>query len=191
MRNFYDLYGEIGFFLLVALLSGCTKQEDTMGQALRLRSQVQSGNCAFDAQITADYGDKLYTFMLHCQMDVSGDLTFVVIEPTGIAGISGKIDASGGKLTFDNVVLAFDMMADGQLTPISAPWVFATALRGGYITATGNDGKYTILTIRDSYAEDALTVDISLDAQQIPVCAQITWQDRRILSMVISNFTLS
>lgn len=181
----------IGLLLgVMVLLAGCGRGEDTMERALRLRGSLQASSCRFDAAIMADYGDQIYSFTLACQTDQDGNVTFEVIQPEGIAGITGKIEAKGGQLTFDDVALSFAMLADGQLTPVSAPWIFINTLRGGYITATGSDGEYTRLTINDSYAQDALTVDIWLTADDIPVQAEIEWDNRRILAMEIKNFTL-
>jgi hypothetical protein len=46
------------------------------------------------------------------------------------------------------------------------------------------------LTIDDSYREDALTVDIWLDAQDTPVRAEILYDGRRILTLTIKNFQM-
>lgn len=176
--------------ILLLLLSGCGDGENTMDQALWLRSQLSNAGCSFEAVITADYGDVLYTFKLDCRSAQNGDLVFCVLEPETIAGIRGKVEASGGKLTFDDVAIALPLLADDQLAPIAAPWALVRTLRGGYIDSTGADGEYTRLTIHDSYAEDALTVDIWLNAENMPVHAEIEWEDRRILSMEIKNFAV-
>lgn len=181
----------VGLLLsLLLLLAACSGGEDTMEQALRLRSDLQASGCAFDAVITADYGDVTYTFTLSCQTDKDGNLTFSVTDPASIAGITGKIDSGAGTLTFDDAALSFAMLADGQLTPVSAPWVVVGALRGGYIIASGADGEHTRLTVNDTYAEDALTVDAWLTAEGTPVFAEIEWDNRRILSMEIKNFII-
>lgn len=176
-------------FVLI-LLCGCGKQGDSMEQALQLRGKLNGTKSSFDAVITADYGDTIFTFRLHCSYDANGELKFSVLEPETIAGISGRVSASGGKLEFDDVALAFDILADGLISPISGPWVMMNALTGGYITSAGADGEYTRVTIQDSYRNDAMTVDFWLKEDNTPLQADIIWKDRRILTIRVENFII-
>lgn len=169
------------------LLTGCDSSE-IIDEALELRGAIlQAEACSFTAVVTADYGDKIYTFTLACVSDHNGNATFTVKAPETIAGITGQITESGGNLTFDDKILAIPMLTDDQITPISAPWILMRTLRGGYITSC-SDGR---MTIDDSYADDALTLDITLDAQKLPQLAEIYWKGRRILTVEVENFRLS
>lgn len=173
------------------LLTGCGNARNRIDRAMALRSRLLQGEgCSFTAGITADYGDQLYTFTLSCQADKLGNLKFTVLEPGSIAGITGLISQEGGKLTFDDTALEFPLMADEQLTPVSAPWVFLKTLRGGYLTSAGEEGENLRLTIDDSYEEDALHLDIWLDGSDNPVQADILYDGRRILSLTIGEFQI-
>ena len=156
---------------------------------MSLRSRLLAGAVSFDVEITADYGDDIYTFTLNCQSDTQGQVSFTVTEPESISGIAGTIDAFGGKLRFDDKVLAFPLMADDQLSPVSAPWILMRTLRSGYLTAAGKEGDLLRLSIDDSYDDDALHLDIWLDESDHPVRAEVIWQGRRLLSMQVKNFT--
>ena len=178
----------LAMILTVFLLTGCSKSGSIDG-ALVLREQLlKSNGCSFDALITADYGDKLYTFSMHCQTNNQGDLTFSVTEPQTIRGITGVISSEGGKLTFDDQALAFEMIADGQITPVSAPWLFIRTLRSGYIAYSGEDEAYTRVGFDDSYRDDALHLDIWFAENNLPVHAEILWQGRRVVSIDVINF---
>lgn len=172
------------------LLCGCQASDKSMDNALQLRAALSGAECSFDANITADYEDYLYTFTLQCQYDPQGVLTFTVKSPETIAGISGRISPEGGKLEFDDTALAFHLLADEQLSPVSGPYIMLKALTGGYITSAGADGEYTRVTVNDSYAEDALVLDVWLDEKNIPVQAEILWKNRRILTIRVENFTI-
>ena len=180
----------IGIFLIMVLLTGCGKGSAPMEQALHLRGSLQGKPFQLEAVVTADYGDAWYAFRLQCTFDGSGAMAFTVLEPETISGITGTVSAKGGALTFDDVALAFDILADGQLSPISAPWVMMQALLGGYITSAGVDGDYTRITVKDSYRDDAMTVDLWVDGENLPVQGDILWKDRRILSVRVEKFTL-
>lgn len=181
---------KIIFFLICAMiLSGCAGQADLTDRALALRGKLQAANgCAFDAVVTADYGDKTYTFAMGCSFDAHGNLSFTVVEPQSIAGITGTIDSNGGKLTFDSHMLAFPMLADGQVTPVSAPWLLYKTLVGGYFRSAVQEDALLHLQIDDSYEDHALQLDIWLGSQDLPVRAEILYQNRRVLTLTVENF---
>ena len=177
--------------LLVCLLAGCGSADAELDQAMALRAKLLgSSGCSFDGIITADYGDKLQEFKVFCQTDSSGNMTFTVKEPQSISGITGKMDAKGGAITFNDKALAFPLLADGQVTPVSAPWILMKTLTGGYVASCGRDEDFIRVTIHDSYEADALVTDIWLDGENLPVRGEILYRDRRILTVQIENFQI-
>jgi hypothetical protein len=141
-----------------------------------------------DVSIIADYGDKLYSFVMACTFDHAGDMQFCVKEPQTIAGITGTIKMDGGFLTFDDQAVAFPLLADEQLTPVTAPWIFMKTLMGGYLTGCCEEDGLLRLTIDDSYEEDALQMEIWINSEDTPVNAEIYYSGRRIVTMEIENF---
>ena len=172
-------------------LLGCAPGADPLEKGITLRTGLLEGNgCGFFATVTADYNDYLHTFVLQCVADSSGAVRFEVIAPDSISGITGIMTGEEGTLTFDDEVLLFSPLADGQLAPVTGPWVFLKALRSGYLVSCGQTGYGSILTLDDSYAEDAFRLEVGLDDRDLPVFAEIYWQGRRILSMRIDNFEI-
>lgn len=180
----------LSVFLLL-LLTGCANARSGIDRAMELRGQLLTSTaCSFRTVVTADYGETVCTFSMDCSADDSGNLLFTVTEPETIAGITGTISQQGGELTFEDTALDFPMLADGQLAPVSGPWVLWKTLRGGYLTAAGWDDELLRLTIDDSYEENALQVDVWLDDGNCPVWAEIVYDGRRILTMDVENFTI-
>jgi len=183
-----------GLVLLLCVLftlSGCSREDPNMAAALALRQCLnQAKSCMFQAVITADYGEQIYRFRTECTADREGNLRFVVAEPESIAGISGEIYATGGRLTFDDAVLGFPLLADGMLTPVSGPWIFFRSLRSGYLTSCGVSDAGILITVNDSYQEDALQLDIWLNENTLPFYCEIFWQGRRVLSLEIEDFVI-
>lgn len=178
-------------FLFFTLLTACSAKTNEMEAGLELRSKLlQATACSFEAGITADYGDKIHTFTMNCNANSKGDITFTVKEPDVISGISGTLSGEGGNLTFDETALHFELMAEDQLSPISAPWIFLKTLRGGCITSAGMDHERILLSIDDSYEEDALRLDIWLNSENVPEEAQILFDGRRILSVSVEHFEI-
>ncbi len=177
---------------LILIFSGCTPRNEEMDGILQIRTKLLSSRyCSFDVKITADYGNKTYGFSMQCTADEKGGVGFSVTAPETIAGITGKIVDGEGSLTFDDTALSIELLADGQLTPVCAPWIFLNTLRSGYIEACGADGEYTRVTLHDSYKADALEMDLWLDGGNNPVQAQIMWKGRKILTLDVTNFVIS
>lgn len=179
-------------FCFLFFLTGCSGTPKEIERGMALRSAILQGtSCSFDAEIIADYGDKVHSFSMACQGNDKGDLKFTVTAPESIAGITGNITQEGGKLTFDDTALQFDLLTDDQLSPVSAPWILLKTLRGGYLTSACMEEDQLRLTIDDSYVDDALQLDIWLNSEDIPVQADILYDGRRILSLNVANFTIS
>lgn len=178
----------IPILLILVLLAGCAGARDTMDRAMALRSALLAKGAEFDAAVTADYGDKTYSFGMHCRMEAQGKVTFSVTAPETIAGITGTVSASGGKLTFDGNALAFTLLADGQVSPVSGPWLLMKTLRSGYLTSCGMEDGCLRIAIDDSYEDDALHLDVWLDERDCPKRGEILWKGRRILTVEIENF---
>lgn len=174
--------------LILTMFSGCSKADGT-GPGMLLRERLLSAaGCSFQAVVTADYGSSTYTFIMDCAADSDGNVTFTVVQPESIRGISGIIDHAGGKLTFDDKVLAFPLLADEQLTPVSVPWLLVRTLRSGYIGSGGADGEHYKLEMDDSYEEDPLRMDLWLDGDNLPIHCDFLWNNRRIMSAEIKSF---
>ncbi len=180
----------IALICVVLFLSGCRGETGPLDNALSLRDSLnESDGCSFHTKITADYGEKIYIFGMDCKTDRDGNLYFTVTEPATIAGITGRINSDGGAITFDDKVLAFRTMADGQITPVSAPWVFMRSLCGGYMRdCTGEEHDY-LISVDDSYEEDALQLRVSVEDDK-PVASEIFWQGRRVLTLIVEEFSI-
>lgn len=176
---------------VLAILCGCGKTaESHMGEALDFRAKLQgAGGCSFHTEITADYGDTVYTFSVACTTEEDGDLTFTVESPETIAGITGTVESEGGKLTFDDTALAFELLADGKVSPVTAPYVVTESWRTGYITAAGREERGLRMTVDSSFEEKPLTVETWLDGEKgVPIFSEVCYNGQRILTLTIWNF---
>lgn len=179
------------FLISICMLSGCSKNDTHLNKAMDFRKQLLAAQgCSFDADIYADFGEDVYTFQMSCTGDSTGKITFVVTDPESISGITGFIDETAASVTFHDNILAFPVLADGQLSPVSAPWLFLKTIRGGYLSACGSSGDRMLISMDDSFSENAFHMDIYADSEAVPVAVEIFWQQKRIISLEIKNFTL-
>ena len=176
--------------VIMQLLTGCAPNNDAMERAMSVRESLASASvCAFSCTVTADYGDDIYVFELSCSADAAGQMQFSVLQPDTISGITGTISAGNAAITFDGHVLAFPTLADGQLTPISGPWLFYNSLKSGYLSSCCLEDACVSLYIDDSYEENPIFLQVKLDQNDVPVNAEIYWMDRRVLLLEIENFS--
>lgn len=176
--------------LLLLFLTGCSESKE-INEGMQLRSRLlQAENCSFSLCIDAEMDRQMYRFSMDCRADSSGNIDFTVTQPETISGISGKLSAAGGAVTFHDTALDFPLQAEHQLSPVSAPWVLMNTLRSGYITSACREEGSVRLSVDDSFEEDALRLDIWLDADQLPKHADVLENGRRILSLDVSNFVI-
>lgn len=176
------------FVCIITLLTGCAGKNKPIDKAIQLRKEIEDSNgCTFQTTISADYSEKVFVFGMDCRMDQDGDITFTVTKPDSIDGIKGKISAAGGAITFDDQVLAFQTMADGLVSPVTAPWMLMKTLKSGYLKACTENETGFELSADDSYAENALHLNVKVNGG-VPVSAEIFWNGRRVLTMTVDNF---
>jgi hypothetical protein len=173
---------------VICVLCGCAHSEKEIEQAFSLREKLLSANgCTFKSTISADYQSVYYTFTMSCKVDKTGMVLFEVLEPDSIRGITGCVSSTEGNLTFDDQVLLFATLPEGQITPVSAPWLFINALRSGYIKGCSKEKDGYTLQIDDSYAEDAVLLNIQI-ADDMPTYVEIIWKNRRVMSLEVEDF---
>ena len=171
----------IAILLISVILSGCGNVNAEMDRALSIRSRLENSGCEFLATITADYFDYIHTFSMFCHIDKSGSVDFSVVSPESIAGVTGQVSASGGKLTFDNHTLLFSLLSESLLSPVSAPWAFIYALRGGYISGIGKYSGGIKIEINETYEDNALKLLVWVNSENTPVNVEMFDQGVRII----------
>lgn len=181
----------LSVIMVIAILSGCGNKSDSISEAMELRRRLSKGeSTCFEAVVTADYGDRIYTFTVASVAQNTGAVDFTVVSPETIAGITGSVSEGVGKLTFDDTVLLFEPLTQGQLTPAIGPWLMIKAILGGYIRSVSNVNDALKFTIDDSFKSECFQTILTLDRDQMPSFCEIIWNNRRILSMQISNFVV-
>ena len=181
----------LAILVFIFMLCGCSSPKEPIDSAVALRETILSSNgVAFDAAITADYEDVIYTFRLDCTVNAEEALSFTVTEPKSISGISGIITEDQPSLTFNDTVLAFPPFADGQLSPVMAPYLFMNSLRSGFLSSCGIEGEGYCISIEDTFQNTPLLLQVFTDADSVPLRAEITYRNRRILSIDFYNFVV-
>ena len=161
-----------------------------MQTALDLRSALlQSGGCAFTAEINVDYGQTALRFCTDCTYQTDGRTHLLIDSPETLAGISAYTGEDGAKLRFSDTVAAMPLLDDGRISPLSFAYLLGSCLSQDYISCTGSDGGYSRITYLHGYDEDELTVDVFLDENAIPMLAEVSKDGQLLLAAELRNFT--
>lgn len=88
--------------------------------ALAVRGEyLAMERCAAEVAVTADYGQRVYEFLLSAAVD--GEETVLTLrEPELAAGITARIGEEGGALEYDGLALDTGPLDGDGLSPVSA-----------------------------------------------------------------------
>ena len=150
---------------------------------------MEAGGCSFTARIRADYGDRIYDFTMAGNAGVE-ETSLEVLAPDYIAGISAVVSDDGTTLTFDGVELEFGRLANGLVSPVTAPWLLAQCWEQAYIAYSGSDGDQERVTYLRGYNEEEVAVDTWF-SDGVPVYAEVTCENVRCLTIEITDFRLN
>lgn len=172
-------------------LLGCRGEENSISKAVDFRaSLVQAGGCRFQAEISADFGENVVQFAVDCQADADGRTNLVVIHPETLAGITLTVTENGGKITYDGMAMDFGLLAEGNVIPAAAPAIAATCWLKEYIASAGmEEGLYRV-TYEKDFDEKMLKVDTWYE-NGVPICAEVCYNNERILKITITNFSMN
>lgn len=185
MRRFAAVLILIGMFL-----AGCTAQKDTLSPAIGFRASLARGGCSFHAVVQADLGETAVRFAMNCNVTPDGALTLSVTEPETLAGITARVAAQSGKLTYDGMAMDFGLLANGNVIPAAAPAIVADCWLRQYISSAGQEEERYRVTYERGFDEKKLFVDTWFE-NEIPICAEVCYNGQRILKLQITDFTLN
>ena len=192
MRKVFSLFA---LTIPLLLLSGCLgggEGQKTLDLALTIRGEyLAMTQCAARAELTADYGQRIYDYTL----DVAGtaeELTLTVTEPDLIAGITARVKPGESFLVYDDLVLETGPLTDAGLSPMSAIPAMLEQLRGGYLMAWSlEDGILRITCGDPGGTPDTGTVyDLWLDTESHALIrGEVSVDGRRCLQCIFTSFT--
>jgi len=171
-------------------MTGCAAQSrEPEQQALEIRtSLMEAGGCSFTADVTANYGDRVYAFVLACRYE-NGEAQLEVLEPEAIAGIRAETSQHGTELIFEGTELEFGQLANGFVSPVAAPWLLVQCWIEEYIAYAGADGELERVTYLRGYHDEELAVDTWFRGK-IPVYAEVAQEGVRCLTAEIHDFQM-
>lgn len=179
--------------LCVCLLTSCKKNDGELQRALDFRTALLGAqSCTFSAEVTADFGDKVYDFALDCvyrPQENSAELT--VTAPETIAGIQATVDGESAQVRFEDVSLQLGTLADGHVAPMRLPRLLGDAWAYGYIETLSNTNEGCLVTYRVGYDDDELLVYTYFDDAMTPLQAEVYRDGSCVLTAKTVNYSIA
>ena len=170
-----------GAFLLT--LAGCGAQEQSL-EDLRARLEG-AGEVSVSAVVTAATDSRYSEYNLECRAD-GGGYALTVLAPEEVAGVTARMDSETGVLEYDGLALSFE--TPGEVSPITALPTLCEALKAGYETISWSEGDDTYISLE---VTDELSVTVRLNAQGVPIWAELTVDGESAAACDITQFTIS
>ncbi len=167
--------------LLLLFLCGCssgtlTRETDRLRQRFLDAEELQ-----LDARLTADYGDRDYSFLLRLQKTDFG-WEILVLEPENLSGLTARCQDGSIELQFEDLILDTGDLNSRGLSPMNALPMIADAWKNGHleeVIRTGDDlfsiqyivdDGISVLTVFDPESSLPLRAELSVDGATVIFC---------------------
>ena len=124
---------------LLLLLTACAGREDP-GETLALAVRTEylaAERCSGSAELTADYGQRVYTYGIDFSWEPEGETVLTLTAPDTVAGTTARILAGESALEFDGVRVETGPLTLEGLSPVDAIPALLRAVREGYLAECG------------------------------------------------------
>ncbi|MDD4714990.1 MAG: hypothetical protein PHT34_00340 [Oscillospiraceae bacterium] len=184
--------------LLILLLCACGKDSKAEERALSIRAQMAGTSAmTMQADVTADYGDRVYAYTLKLDWKKEGQSVLAVLKPDNIKGVTAVLEEGKTKLSFEGASLDTGELSPDGLSPLDALPALIQNSREGYISDTAfskcgdvpavavtygapQEGEDQMVTCRIWYREDT----------GAPLQAEILNGGKAVIHCAFTSFSL-
>ena len=182
------------------LLSGCKAgggPESAEGLAARIRAEYLSLTAwTAQADVTADYGQRVYEFSLDARWEKDGETTLTVTAPELIAGITARIGPKEAYLEYDGASLSTGALTGDGLTPLEAVPFLMEELTQGYMARCAFEGEGEARRLRVEFRDadvplgegSGCTAWFQPDTRDL-LGAELSWDGAVVLTVKLTDFT--
>lgn len=182
--------------MTLLLLAGCGGQKEASAEELAVELQRQWQNmtaCAGHMDLTADYGERVFS----CGLDVTYDQVtggvLTLTEPELVRGICAYLKPDGLTLRYDGVSLETGPLTEEGLSPLEAAPTFYQQLTQGSLAAWDLTDEALSLTFRghDALPGEGLeaTLTFSRETNQ-PLTGELYWNGAQIIQAQFRDFQM-
>ena len=186
--------------MMTLLLAGCGGQsgeESPDNLAAQIRGEYLS-LFAWTAtvSVTADYGERVYDFVLDVSWEKEGETVLTVVEPELIAGITARLKEDGAYLEYDGASLSTGPLTGEGMTPLEAVPFLMEQLTSGYMARcaheTWDEQQVLRVDCRDPEGEEGTGSECALffdpDTHDL-LRAELSYDGAVVLTAEFTDFT--
>ncbi|MCD8147648.1 MAG: hypothetical protein LUD84_10305 [Clostridiales bacterium] len=178
------------FFLFSLPLSGCggaAKPEDAVWEMRTLYQSAESVTGVAD--ITADYGQRVYTYTAAVEGTVSAG-TLTVQAPENIAGTVLQWAEDATSLTYEETTLETGALSESGLSPADAmPTVLAACRAGALVECAWEEDGEVLCAEMENPEDESVTVSCRFDAESYVLQrAELAEDGVTVLTLEFSSF---
>ena len=186
--------------MMTLLLAGCGGQsgeESPDNLAAQIRGEYLSLSAwTATVSVTADYGERVYDFVLDVSWEKEGETVLTVVEPELIAGITARLKEDGAYLEYDGASLSTGPLTGEGMTPLEAVPFLMDQLTSGYMARcdheTWDEQQVLRVDCRDPEGEEGTGSECALffdpDTHDL-LRAELSYDGAVVLTAEFTDFT--
>lgn len=110
--------------------------------ALDIRGEyLEMGGCTASLELTADYGQRVYTYGIGLNYASEGETTLTITAPENIAGVTARILEGETALEYDGMRVETGPLDDSGMSPVDAVPVLMDYVQEGFIAECGMEAQ--------------------------------------------------
>ena len=170
--------------MCLVLLCGCADTGEK--EFIRfVEHTAHAEEVSFTADVRAEYDDKTARFKLRYEHDGDGSAV-TVLEPDILAGIKARLTGERLSLEYEGAMLDIGTLPDARLSPMSALPLMMKAIRNGHAEITWVEDERIAARI---VPEDDYSVTLWLGSSLVPESAEISYKERSVVFIEISDWS--
>ena len=128
----------ISVCLALAACGGEAGESGAEQLALDIRGEyLEMAGCTAALEMTADYGQRVYTYGIDLSWQREGETVLTVTAPENVAGVTARILEGETALEYDGMRVETGPLDDSGMSPVDAVPVLLDYAEGGFIAACG------------------------------------------------------
>lgn len=189
------------------LLAGCQGEAGTVPgggeltaeeEARQVRAEfLAADSCSGTAEITADYGQRVYEFGLDFSWERDGETVLTLNAPSDLAGLTARVEEGRSRLEFDGISLNTGELTGEGLTPLELVPALMEWIQTGFIAQCVYENLGESPALRVQFRDPDMQVGTGTECAawfartgHALLRAELFWNGELVLSGAFTNFTL-
>lgn len=190
---------------ILLLLSSCAQTGEIPTQELTAEEEARqvrteyltADSCTGTAEVTADYGQRVYEFGLDFSWEQDGETVLTLTAPADLAGLTARIAQGQSRLEFDGISLDTGTLTGENLTPLELIPTLMEWTRTGFMAQCVYETLNETPTLRVQFRDPDMQPGTGTECtawfsrtDHALLQAELFWNGELALSGRFSNFTL-